>query len=84
MMDQKDRLIHAPLIFGLVVQGAAIVWTVSMMMSDIHRNGEDIDEMRMRVGSLESSSQDQAVAFARIEENTKSIMAAIERLATRP
>ena len=84
MMDQKDRLIHAPLIFGLVVQGAAIVWTVSMMMSDIHRNGKDIDEMRMRVGSLEDSSQDQAVAFARIEENTKSIMAAIERLATRP
>ena len=83
-MDHRDRLIHAPLIFGLVVQGAAIVWTVSMMMSDIHRNAEDIDAMQMRVGSLEDSSQDQAVAFARIEENTKSIMAAIERLATRP
>jgi hypothetical protein len=55
-----------------------------MMMSDIHRNSEDIDAMQMRVGSLESSTQDQAVAIARIEENTKSIMAAIERLATRP
>jgi len=83
-MDHRDKLIHAPLIFGLVVQGAAIVWTVSMMMSDIHRNSEDIDAMQMRVGSLESSTQVQAVAIARIEENTKSIMAAIERLATRP
>jgi archaellum component FlaC len=79
-MDQK--LTHAPLIFGLVVQGAAIVWTVSMMMSDIQENRKDIGEMQLRVSSLEDAVQDQAISLARIDENIKAIRGAVEAIAT--
>ena len=37
-----SRSVPITLIFGLIAQAAAIVWTVSMMMSDIERNGEEI------------------------------------------
>jgi len=79
-MDQK--LTHAPLIFGLVVQGAAIVWTVSMMMSDIQENRKDIGQMQLRVSSLEDAVQDQAISLARIDENIKAIRGAVEVIAT--
>ena len=79
-MDQK--LTHAPLIFGLVVQGAAIVWTVSMMMSDIQENRKEIGEMQLRVSSLEDAVQDQAISLARIDENIKAIRGAVEAIAT--
>jgi len=70
------------LVIGLVTQGAAIVWTVSMMMSDIHRNQEKIIETQQRVGRLETSSQQQAIAIARIDENIKAIRQAVEKMAT--
>jgi len=79
-MDQK--ITHAPLIFGLVVQGAAIVWTVSMMMSDIQENRKDIGQMQLRVSSLEDAVQDQAISLARIDENIKAIRGAVEVIAT--
>jgi len=69
------------LVIGLVTQGAAIVWTVSMMMSDIHRNQEKIIETQQRVGRLETSSQQQAIAIARIDENIKAIRQAVEKMA---
>ena len=82
MMDHRDKLNHAPLIFGLIVQGAAIVWTVSMMMSDIQENRKDIGEMQLRVSSLENAVHEQALSLARIDENIKAIRGAVEAIAT--
>lgn len=70
------------LVIGLVTQGAAIVWTVSMMMSDIESNREKIIETQQRIGRLEDSSQSQAIAIARIDENIKAIREAVEKMAT--
>ena len=70
------------LVIGLVTQGAAIVWTVSMMMSDIESNREKIIETQQRIGRLEDSSQTQAIAIARIDENIKAIRDAVEKMAT--
>jgi len=70
------------LVIGLVTQGAAIVWTVSMMMSDIESNREKIIETQQRIGRLEDSSQTQAIAIARIDENIKAIREAVEKMAT--
>jgi type VI protein secretion system component VasK len=69
------------LVIGLVTQGAAIVWTVSMMMSDIESNREKIIETQQRIGRLEDSSQSQAIAIARIDENIKAIREAVEKMA---
>ena len=41
-----SKSVPITLIFGLLVQGAAIVWTVSMMMSDIEDNSEELKEYR--------------------------------------
>ena len=70
------------LVIGLVTQGAAIVWTVSMMMSDIESNREKIIETQQRIGRLEDASQNQAISIARIDENIKAIREAVEKMAT--
>jgi len=76
-----SKSVPITLIFGLLVQGAAIVWTVSMMMSDIEDNREDIVAIEQRMGRLENSVQSQAVALARIDENIKAIRSSVEKMA---
>ena len=71
------------LVFGLITQGAAIVWTVSMMMADIESNRKDITETQIRVGRLETSVQNQAVSMARIDENIKAIRTAVEKMSNK-
>lgn len=88
-MDKNDnwhlsKSVPLGLIIGLITQGAAIVWTVSMMMSDIETNRKDITETQMRVGRLETSVQNQAVSMARIDENIKAIRSAVEKMSERP
>ena len=87
-MDTNDswhlsKSVPLGLIIGLITQGAAIVWTVSMMMSDIEANRKDITETQMRVGRLETSVQNQAVSMARIDENIKAIRSAVEKMSER-
>tara|TARA_E500000178_G_C16402443_1_gene479347 strand:+ start:200 stop:463 length:264 start_codon:yes stop_codon:yes gene_type:complete len=76
-----SKSVPITLIFGLIVQGAAIVWTVSMMMFDIEANREDIVAIEQRMGRLEDSVQSQAVALARIDENIKAIRSSVEKMA---
>ncbi len=87
-MDTNDswhlsKSVPLGLIIGLITQGAAIVWTVSMMMSDIESNRKDINENQLRVSRLETSVQNQAVSMARIDENIKAIRAAVEKMSDR-
>ena len=76
-----SKSVPITLIFGLLVQGAAIVWTVSMMMSDNEANREDIIAIEERMGRLEASVQSQAIALARIDENIKAIRSSVEKMA---
>lgn len=82
MADQDawhvSKSVPATLLFGLLTQAAAIVWTVSMMLSDIESNQSDIIEMQMRLAALEEIVQGQAVAMARIDENIKAIRNVVE------
>ena len=73
-----NKSVPLTLIFGLMIQGAAIVWTVSMMMSDIEGNAEEINELNMRMNRMETSVQNQAISLARIDENIKAIRSSIE------
>ena len=89
MSDQQQDSWHLSksvplgLIFGLIVQGAAIVWTVSMMMSDIETNRSSIAQVQVRVTKIEDMVHDQAVSMARIDENIKAIRSAVEQMADR-
>ena len=76
-----SKSVPISLIFGLITQGAAIVWTVSMMMGDIDRNRQDIFQLENKIGKMEQAVQDQAVSMARIDENIKAIRQAVEKMA---
>ena len=76
-----SRSVPITLIFCLIAQAAAIVWTVSMMMSDIERNAEEIMRMQSRLAVVEDATQRQAVSMARIDENIKSIRQTVEKMA---
>lgn len=76
-----SRSVPITLIFGLIAQAAAIVWTVSMMMSDIERNSEEIMRMQSRLSIVEDATQRQAVSMARIDENIKAIRQTVEKMA---
>jgi type VI protein secretion system component VasK len=78
-----SKSVPVTLIVGLITQGAAIVWTVSMMMADISDNREDIVNVQQRVGRLEEAVHEQAVSMARIDENIKAIRQAVEKMAER-
>ena len=78
-----SKSVPITLIFGLLVQGAAIVWTVSMMMSDIENNREEINVLEKRIGRIEVSVQNQAISLARIDENIKAIRSSVEKMADR-
>ena len=76
-----SRSVPITLIFGLIAQAAAIVWTVPMMMSDIERNGEEIMRLQSRLSIVEDATQRQAISMARIDENIKAIRQSVEKMA---
>ena len=78
-----SKSVPITLIFGLLVQAGAIVWTVSMMMSDIERNMRDIMKVQITVSNLEAVVQSQEVSLARIDENIKAIRDAVEHMMER-
>ena len=78
-----SKSVPITLIFGLLVQGAAIVWTVSMMMSDIEGNRDDIMSLQQRMARIETSVHEQAVSLARIDENIKAIRSSVEKMANK-
>ena len=77
------KSVPATILLGLITQAGAIVWTVSMMMSDIDRNAAAIRSMDGRVDKIEDMVQAQAIAMARIDENIKAIRGAVEQMASR-
>ena len=77
-----SRSVPITLVFGLIAQAGAIVWTVSMMMADIERNGEEIMRLQSRMSIVEDATQRQAVSMARIDENIKAIRQTVEKMAS--
>ena len=77
-----SKSVPISLIVALIIQAAAIVWTVSNMSSTIDRNAMDIVRLDARTASLEKIVQDQAVAMARIDENIKAIRQYVEQMMT--
>ena len=78
-----SKSVPATLLLGLITQAAAIVWTVSMMMSDIQKNTEKLISFSERVTKVEDMVQNQAVSMARIDTNIQHIRGAVEKMAQR-
>ena len=78
-----SKSVPVSLIVALVLQAAAIVWTVSQMQSNIEANANSIERIEIRTEKLELAVQGQAVALARIDENIKAIRTHVERIASK-
>ena len=78
-----SKSVPVSLIVALVLQAAAIVWTVSQMQSNIEANAMSIVRIETRTEKLELAVQGQAVALARIDENIKAIRMSVERIASK-
>lgn len=78
-----SKSVPITLIVGLITQGAAIVWTVSMMMSDIDKNAQELRKVEIRLTKVEDAVQEQAISMARIDENIKAIRGFVERIANK-
>ena len=66
---------------GLGVQAVAIIWSASMMYSDIQANANEIAKISVRTLALEKAVQGQAVSLARIDENIKAIRKSVDTIA---
>jgi len=78
-----SKSVPITLIVGLITQGAAIVWTMSMMMGDINNNRMFIDDNRSRLLVIEQVVQSQAISTARMDENLKAIRSILEGIVSR-
>ena len=78
-----SKSVPITLIIGLITQGAAIVWVVSMMYGDIESNTQRLSEFQKRLDKIDDMVFDQAVAMARIDENIKAIRDDVHKMATR-
>ena len=76
-----SKSVPISLIFALVVQAGAIVWTVSSMSSGIQANQERLMKVEVRTETLEKTVQSQAVMLARMDENIKSIRETMDKIA---
>jgi len=76
-----SRSVPATLLLGLITQAAAIVWTVSMMMSDIDRNTENLNAFSERVTRVEGMVQSLAISMAKIDVNIQHIRTSVEKMA---
>lgn len=75
-----SKSVPISLIFALIAQAAAIVWTVSNMSSTIDRNAIEIIRLDTRVTTVETIVQEQAVTMARMDANIQAIRDYIEQL----
>ena len=76
-----SKSVPVTLIVALILQAAAIVWTVSQMQSSIEQNATNIVRLETRTEKIELAVQSQAIALARIDENIKAIRESVEQIA---
>ena len=75
-----SKAVPVTLILALIIQAAVVVWQGSQWTSAINANASDIAALRVAQNIQQSNSQSQAVQLARIEENTRNLVARMEEL----
>ena len=81
-MDQSIKTsVPLTVLVGLGVQAVAIIWSASMMYSNIQANANEIAKITSRTLALETAVQGQAVSLGRIDENIKAIRSSVEKMA---
>lgn len=74
-----SKSVPVTFILAIIAQTIALIWFVATLRSDVDMNQQQILRHEVRIESVESMVQSQAVMLARIDENLKAIREAIER-----
>ena len=80
-MDIKWTVVT--IVGAVLAQGAAVVWAVSGMVSDIQYNMSDIAEIEASTERLADDIHENDVTIARIDANVEAIKEALEVMVAR-
>lgn len=69
-------------ILAIIAQTVALIWFVATLRNDVDINRTEILRQQVRIESLESLVQSQAISLARIDENIKAIRNVVEKIET--
>lgn len=69
-------------ILAIIAQTIALIWFVATLRNDVDINRTEILRQQVRIESLESLVQSQAISLARIDENIKAIRNVVEKIET--
>ena len=75
-----SKSIPLTFVVAIVFQTLSLVWYVSSMDNSIKNNEKELLRQDVRIGSLETVVQNQALTLARIDENIKSIRLMMEQI----
>jgi CHASE1-domain containing sensor protein len=80
--DQWHLSKSVPITFllAILLQTISLVWFVAELDSNIQANRRDVDQHRVRLETIESNVQGQAVSLARIDENIRHIRTTVDRV----
>ena len=77
-----SKSVPVTFLFGLTVQAIALVYTISMLIANVEENREDLTRLEIRVSVIKDNIHALAVSMARLDENTKAIRQAVEKIAS--
>lgn len=75
-----SKSVPVSILFALILQAGAFVWTISSMQGNVDRNTQDIRRVADEVKAIQVSSSEQAQQLARIEERLLGVQSSIDRL----
>lgn len=75
-----SKTINIGVVFAIVLQTATAIWFFSDLNSRVNTSMALDEKQDVRISALENIVQSQAVTFARMDENIKAILGALERL----
>ena len=75
-----SKSIPLTFVVAIIFQTLSLVWYVSSMDNSIKNNEKELLRQDVRIGSLETVVQNQALTLARIDENIKSIRLMMEKI----
>ena len=74
----RDYTGATTVVIAVLAQGAAVIWSVSTIVSDVEDTREDVRQMSSRMSSYESDLHEVELVVTRIDANLEAIRGAID------
>ena len=74
----RDYTGATTVVIAVLAQGAAVIWSVSTIVSDVEDTREDVRQMSSRMSSYECDLHEVELVVTRIDANLEAIRGAID------